>query len=235
MAVKYIADLHLDRAESLAPNFDDRGFEGLEEQFQEIKRRWNSTVEESDDVYLIGDTTGSRSGVGLNWLLRVQELKGRKHLIKGNHETELQQVDAIRFQEVANQVYVEIVDLKRIEDNGRSVLMFHYPMSFWGQCDQGSFHLHGHLHSYIERICYPRRYNCFCKLFGYAPKTLDEIIEIYGQGSAITDREPLKDFACSNREMVDRNTAGLVNYYGAEEVSDHFGTKLQAGHRLPKR
>lgn len=88
---------------------------------------------------------------------------------------------------------------KEINDNGRKVILCHYPMPFYKRDYNPSvYHLYGHLHETLEeqfmreikKMINEKNnrkigknqcnfYNVGCMCIGYTPKTLDEIIEIY--------------------------------------------------------
>ncbi len=84
-----------------------------------------------------------------------------------------------------------IYDLKRIDDNGRIVVLCHYPLAVWDQSHRGSYHLYGHVHDNLQDDGDLRHtvlshnemknaYNVGCMLpyMNYTPKTLDEIISL---------------------------------------------------------
>ena len=62
-----------------------RGFTSIQEHDEEVIRRWNSVVQEDDDVYVLGDLMLNDNEHGLECLGR---LNGRLHLIRGNHDTD---------------------------------------------------------------------------------------------------------------------------------------------------
>ncbi len=77
----YISDLHFGHANCV--NFDNRPFRDVEEMDRCMIELWNNRVSPEDDVYIIGDFS-FRAGKTPDWYLR--QLKGRKHLIVGNHD-----------------------------------------------------------------------------------------------------------------------------------------------------
>lgn len=52
---RYISDLHLGHANVL--KFDQRPFLTLDEMHETIINNWNSVVDKTDDVYILGDFT----------------------------------------------------------------------------------------------------------------------------------------------------------------------------------
>ena len=79
--IYYISDLHLGHQNVI--RMDDRPFETVGQMDETLIRLWNERVTDEDDVYIIGDFT-YRNGYSADWYLR--RLKGRKHLIIGNHD-----------------------------------------------------------------------------------------------------------------------------------------------------
>ena len=82
----YIADLHFFH-ERLNQSMDMRGFGSAEEMNAFMIRQWNDHVAERDEVYILGDFAFAR-GHAVSGLLR--KLSGRKFLIRGNHDTYLE-------------------------------------------------------------------------------------------------------------------------------------------------
>ena len=78
----YISDLHLFHEASIG--FDGRPFRNLEEMHAEIVRKWNSKVTNGDTVYILGDM--SMRGKNEDLIALVAILKGKKILIRGNHD-----------------------------------------------------------------------------------------------------------------------------------------------------
>lgn len=82
MSIFVTSDLHLGHNKSFI--YEARGFETVEEMNAEIIRRWNSVVGEEDDVFVLGDLVmGS-----LENLRFLEELNGRIHIVRGNHDTD---------------------------------------------------------------------------------------------------------------------------------------------------
>lgn len=77
----YISDLHLGHKNALT--FDERPFENVDQMAHVIISAWNSKVAQDDDVYVIGDFQ-YRDEKSPEWYLN--QLKGHKHLIIGNHD-----------------------------------------------------------------------------------------------------------------------------------------------------
>lgn len=75
MQTFFIADLHFDDANII--NYENRPFKNIEEMNETIINYWNATVSNNDCVYLLGD---------IGKIDYIACLKGKKYLIKGNHD-----------------------------------------------------------------------------------------------------------------------------------------------------
>ena len=78
----YISDLHLFHENAI--EFDHRPFTSLQEMHDTILKNWNERVTNGDMVYILGDV--SMRGKKEDLIAFVAQLKGRKVLIKGNHD-----------------------------------------------------------------------------------------------------------------------------------------------------
>ncbi len=195
----YISDLHFYH-HRLCQQMDRRGFSGYEEMNIHMIRQWNEKVRAKDDVYILGDFSVAR-GEATNIVL--SQLKGKKHLIVGNHDRYLSDKAFDRSFFCSVELY------KEIRDNGRKVILSHYPIFCYnGQYSRDksgkalTYMLYGHTHNTHDEVLIDRfitqtrqtsvssRYgpepepipcnmiNCFCMFSGYQPMTLNEWIEI---------------------------------------------------------
>lgn len=138
----YISDLHLLHENVL--RFDNRPFESIKEMQETIVNNWNRKVTNGDTVYILGDV--SMRGKKEDLIALVATLKGRKVLVKGNHDD----VSDYRYQ----QLFDEIVDYKEIHDsvNGQNydLVLCHYPIFSWKKMGRGTILLYGHTHDSAE-------------------------------------------------------------------------------------
>lgn len=125
----FVADTHFNH-ESILKHCK-RPFETIEEMNEKIIDNWNSIINKHDRVYIIGDFAFC------NHAKFADKLKGKKHLIKGNHD-EMSQECYSRFESVSQ--------IKEIEINKRIFVLCHFPLRTWSECHQGSIHLFGHCH-----------------------------------------------------------------------------------------
>ena len=191
----YISDLHLFHESSI--KFDNRPFSNLDDMHRAIVSNWNARVTNGDTVYILGDV--SMRGKKEDLISLVATLKGKKILVKGNHDD----VSDYRY----NKLFAEICDYKEIHDSigGRNVnlVLCHYPIFSWKNMGSGAVLLYGHTHDSDEDRYYqkciagmydnecrhvreetaaPRAYNvgCMKPWMNYTPRTLKEILDCRG-------------------------------------------------------
>lgn len=147
----------------------NRPYETVREMNADMIKKWNARVKPEDDVYILGDMFFKFGDIQQVTSI-LKGLHGKKHLIKGNHDGFLKQ---LRWQD-----YFESLDVyKEIDDNGRMVCMFHYPIEEWNGYYRNSYMLYGHVHENMADIKkHPRKFNVGVDVNGFEPKTLDELI-----------------------------------------------------------
>ena len=190
MANYYISDLHLRHANVI--RLDGRPFANMEEMEAEIIRRWNERVTPQDTVYFIGDFCWQTSNA---WIDILKQLKGRKVLIRGNH-------DPKRIDGKLAKMFDDVKDYKEINDNGRRVCMSHFPNMFYNKSyHANTYMLCGHVHTTLENEWLEKwrselrkqrvldgggnygniiNVGCMMLYMNYTPRTLDELIEGVG-------------------------------------------------------
>jgi len=129
---------------------------------EDLVRRWNDTVKDSDTVYVLGDFAfGSKNGCK-----RILErLRGYKILVKGNHDMGRNTMAAVGFNEVYLQVEARWGD--------KSVFMQHVPNK--NVHKNYDIHLCGHVH---QHWCKTHNIiNVGVDVWGLKPQTLEYIIE----------------------------------------------------------
>lgn len=137
----YTADLHLGHARIVT--LTGRPFANVSDMDEAIIARWNNVVSPEDDVYVVGDFA-FRSKLAPNTYLH--RLKGRKHLINGNHDSK----DCR-----ASRLWSSVQDYAEINDAGRRVVLFHYGLRTWNKMRRGAIHLYGHSHGNLSGFALP--------------------------------------------------------------------------------
>lgn len=166
----YISDLHLGHANVL--DYDMRPFASIDEMDKMLISYWNMRVQEEDHIYILGDFCYKSKLMPEKYL---KKLKGHKHLIIGNH-------DGVIRKRPKAQIFFESIDsILRINDNGRGVLLCHYPIADWEGRHYGTIHLYGHIHGRdLECMKFLNvrgtAYNAAACINHYQPCKLEEII-----------------------------------------------------------
>lgn len=81
------SDLHLFHNQGFI--FEPRGFSSVEEMNEAIEKNWNEVVDDDDEVYVLGDLmVGGKTASNEKGMEIVRRLKGSKHVIIGNHDTD---------------------------------------------------------------------------------------------------------------------------------------------------
>lgn len=175
----YISDCHFGHKNVI--KFDNRPFGTVEEMDAYIIKRWNEVVSNQDDVYILGDFSwyGPKETEKI-----LKQLKGRKFLIEGNHDHWLNGT--------TKKLLINVKSYSEIKDNGRKVVLCHYPIPMCVRHNTGTIHLFGHVHnSHEEKVLAKMRriaitdanstgtmFNVGCMLdyMNYQPRELDHII-----------------------------------------------------------
>lgn len=176
----YIADMHYGHKNVLA--FDNRPFRAIEEMNEALVERWNAAVSPGDIVYVLGDMFWCSEQEAIPIL---KSLNGEKFLIKGNH-------DRCKNGKFQNE-FVKITDYMEVEDNGRHIVLSHYPIPCFRNHFYGWYHLYGHVHNSFEwhmmehdKMLMRELYSHPCNMYNvgvmmpwmdYTPQTLTEIIK----------------------------------------------------------
>ena len=194
----YIADCHFYH-DRICREMDRRGFSSFEEMNAHMAEQWNSKVRDRDDVYILGDFSIAKADATAKIL---RQLKGKLHLLIGNHDKYLADRSFDRS------LFRSIEPYQEIRDNGRLAILSHYPVfCYKGQYRRDkagnplTYMLYGHVHNthderLINRFIMETRetkvmskyetepkpipcsmINCFCMFSDYKPLTLSEWID----------------------------------------------------------
>lgn len=166
------SDFHLCHQQPFC--YEPRGFSSPEEMNETIIRNFNNIVQEEDDVYFLGDLMLNDTNAGLAAAAR---LKGRWHLILGNHDTLTR---AERYKELPN--VVEICYATVIKYHKFHFYLSHYP-TLTGNDKDGLWcnmlNLYGHTHQLTPFSPYsPYMYNVGVDAHDCKPVLIDDIIEV---------------------------------------------------------
>ena len=171
MKIYYIADPHFGHENSI--HLNNRPFSNLDEMEQTLIANWNQKVSGNDTIYILGDLF-FKNKKPFEWYLK--QLKGRKHLIIGNHDGKL-----LKDPEI-NSYFESISHYQEIRDGYTRCILCHYPMLEWNGFFRGSLMIHGHTHQNLPAALevyreLPGLLNAGVEINGYQPVTLEELIE----------------------------------------------------------
>lgn len=167
MAEKFIiSDTHFYHAKTITHFEPGRPFASLEEMNETMIDRWNSVVKPKDKVYHLGDVF---FGDISNFLLLSMRLNGRKRLIPGNHDHQLE-----GLAHVFEEIHPTWRNLKEL-----GLVLTHIPVhqrTFTeqrGWAKEDVLNVHGHIHFEPPP---EGQYVCVCvEHTEYTPVHVDEI------------------------------------------------------------
>jgi len=146
-------------------------FKTVEEMDETMVDNWNAVVRDQDRVFHLGDVVMNRRCLPI-----LNRLKGKKVLIKGNH-------DIFKLSDYTP--YFEDIRAYKVYPN-LAIIFSHIPVHPYQLKDRFIFNGHGHLHQ--NMIDDPRYINLCVENTNYKPVDLDELIEtklkkFYNKGS----------------------------------------------------
>lgn len=166
--IYYSSDLHFNHKNIL--DSCERPYKDLEDMNNQLVSNWNNTLTDEDEIYFLGDFSYSKNNKQAKEIIEiVQKLNGKKHLILGNHDSIL-----MKFEEF-KELFESIDIYKKINDEGRYVILMHYPLEVWERSHYGSYHLHGHIHK-KEINFIKNRFNVGVDVNSYKPVTLTDLV-----------------------------------------------------------
>ncbi len=176
----FTADLHLGHEAIL--RFARRPWNNVAEMNAALIANINERVAPTDTLYILGD---------VSHLVRpdqVARLVGgiacqHVHLIRGNHDAELDEG-----------LFESVRDYAEIRYSGQKLMLMHYPLMTWNGIYRGTLHLHGHIHSRGEdynarnRAQGYHRYDVGVDANGYRPVSFKEIAAFFKGAPLVTPR-----------------------------------------------
>ncbi len=170
-----------------------RPFGSLEEMNDTMISKWNGKVHDGDVVYILGDLFFRAAAVEPI----LQRLKGRKHLVLGNHDHSW--TGKVRL----GDYFESVQTLKELAVYGRILTLCHYPMLSYPQARRG-YMIYGHIHNNTGDdywpliIRRPRMLNAGVDVNNFEPVSFEELLsnnEAFRQLHADTARvNPLTMF-----------------------------------------
>ncbi len=212
MSIRYISDCHWNHKNIL--RYDNRPWANTVDMEHDMIELWNKTVDPNDTVYILGDVVWSNKYE--EWVRILKQLNGQKYIVKGNHDkTEILNL-LKEYNFIRNWSHQEVIQDPVVNGKSRYVVLNHSPMPFFvNMHHDNTYHLYGHVHIswdaqvikhvrkqiedlYLHEV---RMYNVGCMIRGmdYAPRTLDEIIDIDRKNRELEEGS-LEDYLNANIE-----------------------------------
>ena len=154
-----------------------RPYYNVEQMNKSLIKKWNDKIAFDDEVYILGDFT--MKGADLASAI-LYSLKGKKHLIRGNHD---HFIDEPQFD---GSLFVTVQDYLEITYLNTDFVLFHYPIVEWNGSGKGAIALHGHQHNHKEYNVENLRngilrYDVGVDANNMAPVSAKEIIDFFCQ------------------------------------------------------
>lgn len=168
--IYFTSDNHFDHDNIIC--LCNRPFADVEEMNEIMVSKWNEKVKANDTVYIIGDLFYKSS----NPKLILSKLKGKKHLIIGNHDNSW-----LRLVDDTSQYFKSISNFLEISDGIRGLTLCHYPMMTWKR-NRKTYMIHGHVHSDTSSDYWHflkengRILNAGVDINGYSPVSFEELL-----------------------------------------------------------
>lgn len=166
----FTSDLHFNHKNIIEYEKSSRNFSSLEEMNEKLIENWNSVVAEDDTVYILGDFF-------MGPLDPIDEimprLKGKKILIRGNHDTNPR---VARLEPYCEGMY----DLYNLKYKNKFFVLCHFPLREWMHKEHGSIHLYGHVHSNEHRngfLSEPNSYHIGTDTNNLTPVSIDFLMD----------------------------------------------------------
>ena len=97
----FTADLHLGHTNII--KYCKRPFQNVDEMNAKLIENWNETVSDKDEIYVVGDFAfmGTKNVEEI-----LKHLRGRKYLLRGNHDKGLNETMALKYFEWIKDYYI---------------------------------------------------------------------------------------------------------------------------------
>lgn len=169
--VYFISDTHFYHDKIIS--YSRRPFKDLNHMHEEIIRRWNKRVKAQDEVYFLGDL--ALYGHTEEVIDILKRLKGKKHLVKGNHDNWMFRENNKHildyFEEVFPQRHILELDGKRLYLQHRVLTTQQEKVP--KRCN---FFIYGHTHGILPAVADNNKFlNVSVETLNYTPRTLSEL------------------------------------------------------------
>lgn len=171
--IYFIADTHFGHENII--RLCNRPFKDVKEMNTYMFQAWNARVKDEDTVYILGDLA-FKTNID-DTIKLIHGLKGKKYLIKGNHDGKNLKND--KFKELFEGVY----DIYNLALGNTRIVMCHYPMCEWEGYFRGSYLVYGHIHNTTNTTAFKvmsnfdKALNAGADIINYTPCTFEELVK----------------------------------------------------------
>lgn len=169
--IYFTSDLHLGHNNII--RHCNRPFFSVAEMDAALIDNWNHRVHRDDTVYILGDLMFRNS---LPPEAYLEQLKGRKHLLIGNHDRDwIKKCDLSRY-------FESVEKLSFLSDGKQQMTLCHYPMMSWPHMTR-CYMVFGHIHNNTDADYWPLirnsplMLNAGVDINGFQPVTFEELVE----------------------------------------------------------
>jgi calcineurin-like phosphoesterase family protein len=153
-----------------------RPFADVDEMTEVMIERWNAVVGPHDDVWHLGDFAYRMRPEAVERVFR--RLRGRKHLIVGNHDDK----HVLRLAWSSEPKDRRAV---RVPGEALPVICDHYAMRTWPKAHYGAVHLYGHSHGALPGM--GRSVDVGVDVWDFRPVRLEELRPVLERQQAVLD------------------------------------------------
>ena len=158
--IYFIADTHF--GDDNIRRYENRPFENTVQMEQEIIKRWNNVVKDTDRVYVLGDFGADKYEKDL-----LNKLNGKIYLVKGNH-------DEYSNDYYRNAGFIEVYDLPVIL--GDFWILSHEPL--YVNSNMPYANIFGHVHNSPIYKTYSSQHYCVsAERIDYTPVSMKQIMK----------------------------------------------------------
>ena len=159
MTVFFTSDTHVGDHRTL--NIHRRPFKSVAEMDEALIAGWNEIVGPRDEVWHLGDFARKLADIAS----LLERLNGRKHLVRGNN-------DPAGIEAVAG--WTSVQDYFELEEDGRRLVLCHYPFRSWNGMGRSALNLHGHSHGKLKPM--KRQYDVGVDARAFRPVSLADLL-----------------------------------------------------------
>lgn len=174
----FSSDLHLNHSKII--EYCNRPFSNVEEMNETLINNWNRVVKPEDIVFCLGDVALGGSSA---WNTLIPKLKGKIHLVLGNH-------DIRNWRNSYSNLFESVSEQLTVEIDKKTFILTHFPLlcyhGTWGT-EMNVINLIGHVHTLkannsgkdFERLQYlfPTQYDVGVDFNDYRPISYNQVME----------------------------------------------------------